>query len=95
MKTMNVDINGKQGLGVEVPFNKAPLVLVKGSKGFVMCGFLNVAVAEKLGEAAAMVRGVKTIQDLLEAKIVEATTPAAQLGVAVGMTGRQALEHLL
>ena len=82
-------------MGLEVPFNKAPLVLVKGSRGFVMCGFLNIQAAEKLGEAAAMVRGVKTVADLLDAKIVEATTVAAGLGVSPGMTGREALAVLL
>ncbi len=95
MRTQQVELNGKTGLGIEVPFNKAPLVLAKGSKGFVMCGFLNVEAAEKLGEAAAMVRGVKTIEDLLDAKVVATTTPASQLGITVGMTGRQALEVLL
>ena len=81
--------------GVEIPFSKAPLVLAKTDRGFVMCGYLNIEAAEKLGQAAAMVTGVKTVEDLLAAKIVKITSAAEENGVAVGMSGREALEKMI
>ncbi len=56
MKCVDVPINGKIFSGVEVPLPAAPLVLVSNANGFVMCGYLNVETAERLGVAAAMVR---------------------------------------
>jgi len=95
MRTIDVELNGKKGVGIEVALPKAPLVLVKGQKGFVMCGYLNVDVAEKMGEAAAVVRGVKTVDDLLKAKVVALTSAAEKKGVKIGMSGQDAVAHLL
>ena len=95
MTTIQIEIDGKKVTGVTVALPGAPLVLVHGSKGFVMCGYLNVAAAEKLGVAAAMVRGVKTVDDLLQAKVESVSSAATALGVSVGMTGREALAHFV
>jgi uncharacterized protein YunC (DUF1805 family) len=95
MRNIDVVIKQKKGMGIEIPLPKAPLVLAHGKNGFVMCGYLNVATAEKLGVAAAMVRGVSTVDDLLAAKIVELTTAAKEKGIEIGMTGRDALAKLL
>lgn len=95
MKSIEINIDGKKAMGLVVKLNKAPLVLATGRMGFVMCGYLNVDAAEKMGEAAAVVRGVSSIEDLLGAKIVALTTAATQLGVKEGMTGKEALSCLL
>lgn len=94
MKSMNLEIDGKSVTGVEIELPGAPLVLAYALNGFVMCGYLNVAVAEKLNVAAAMVRGVKTVDDLLKAQIQAVTPAAAAKGVTIGMTGRAALALL-
>jgi uncharacterized protein YunC (DUF1805 family) len=95
MKSIDVQINGKTAHGVEVPLPKAPLVLVSTPNGFVMCGYLSIEAAGRLGVAAAMVRGVSTVDDLLAAKIEGMTQAAAQLGVTLAMTGRDALAKLI
>ena len=56
---------------------------------------LSIEGAQKVGQAAAMVRGVSSAQDLLAARIVAVTEAASQLGVSPGMTGEEALSHLL
>ncbi|MEM3788417.1 MAG: DUF1805 domain-containing protein [Candidatus Bathyarchaeia archaeon] len=82
------------GVRVELP-DSPPLLLVVAEKGFVMCGFLNIEAAERLGVAAAMVSGVKTFEDVLNAEIKAATTKAKGLGVQLGMRGAEALKHML
>lgn len=72
---------------------KRPLLVVSGSKGVLACGYINPATCETLGDAAAIVRGVNDFDDMLDAEIVEATTAAQELGVQVGMSGREALER--
>lgn len=95
MKSVDFDVNGKKVNGVEIPLPKAPLVLAFGKDGFVMCGYLNVEAADRMNVAAAMVRGVSTVNDLLAAKIESFTKAAAHKGVSAGMTGREALAKLL
>ena len=81
------------GLRVELP-DSPPLLLVVAEKGFVMCGFLNVEAAEKLDVAAAVVSGVKSFEDVLNAQVKAVTAKAKNLGVNVGMKGIDALEHM-
>ncbi len=75
-----------------IELQNANLVLVKARQGYVMCGYLNLEAAEKLGDAACVVTGVKTAEDALEAEVKACTTKAGELGVKTGMTGREALE---
>ncbi|MEM4713907.1 MAG: DUF1805 domain-containing protein, partial [Candidatus Bathyarchaeia archaeon] len=79
---------------VELP-DSPPLLLVLAEKGFVMCGFLNIEAAERLGVAAAMVTGVKTFEDVLKAEVKAATTRAKGLGIQSGMRGAEALKRML
>jgi uncharacterized protein YunC (DUF1805 family) len=81
------------GVRVELP-DSPPLLVVTGEKGFVMCGFLNMEAAERLNVAAAMVSGVKTFEDVLNAQIKAATTKAKNLGVETEMKATEALKHL-
>jgi uncharacterized protein YunC (DUF1805 family) len=79
------------GIHVQMPGEGAHLLVVRGDRGFIMCGYLNVALAEEVGDAAAMVRGVNSIEDVLERTIVSATSHAQALGVVPGMPVRDAL----
>ncbi len=90
-----LEVNGKKILGLEVKnLGKAPLIIAKTDKGYVMCGYLNIEVAEKLGDAAAIVSGVSSVEELLEKPVKAVTTKARSLGVEPGMTGREALEKM-
>lgn len=92
---MSVKVDDKTCLGVKVELpDSPPLLLVVADKGFVMCGFLNVGTAEKVGAAAAVVSGVKSFEDVLDAEVKEVTSKAKSLGVDVGMKGVDALECL-
>ena len=91
---IRVDDKVAIGLKVDLP-NSPPLLLVVGQTGFVMCGFLNVDAAEKIGVAAAMVSGVKSFDDVLNAEIKAATSKAQTKGIKPGMKGRDAITLLL
>ena len=92
---MSLKVDGKACLGVRVELpDSPPLLLVIAEKGFVMCGFLNVEAAERLGIAAAMVSGVKTFDDVLEAQVKALTSKAKSFGVEVGMRGAEALKRM-
>jgi uncharacterized protein YunC (DUF1805 family) len=71
---------------------EAPLLIVKGSSGFLACGYINTDTCNKTGEACAVVSGVNTHEDMLEAKVGTVSVEASKLGVKVGMSGAEALE---
>lgn len=71
-----------------------PFLLVKGSKGFLACGYINVETCNKTQEACAIVTGVSTHDDMLKAEVKFASEKAVILGIKPGMTGEQALELL-
>jgi uncharacterized protein YunC (DUF1805 family) len=85
-------VNGCLGLKVRLPH--ANMLLILGEKGYLMCGYLNLEAAEKMGDAAAVVTGVSTFSDVLKAEVSSYTKKAAELGINKGMTGEQALEIL-
>ena len=73
---------------------KANLLMIKGHKGFLGCGYFNIEVADKIGEAVALVTGVKNFGDMLNAKVFAVSAAAQGLGVKLGDSGQEALEKL-
>lgn len=68
--------------------------------GIVGCAIYDLEVPAEFGQAIAICKGTPeqplTIpQDLLDAKIVGTTPKAAELGIKVGCTGREAVELML
>ena len=66
-----------QGLTKEQIQLQLPLLIIKGSKGFLACGYINVETCNKTGEACAIVTGVKTHDEMLNAE-VKAVSAAAR-----------------
>ncbi|MFP3299724.1 MAG: DUF1805 domain-containing protein [Thermoplasmatales archaeon] len=89
-----ININGREYETLKVDLDPAPLILVRGKKGFLMCGYLNMEAADKLGAVAVSTSGVKTVDDILNKPVTKISMKARELGVKEGMTGRQALEYL-
>ncbi|HTM55282.1 MAG TPA: DUF1805 domain-containing protein [Pirellulales bacterium] len=69
------------------------LLVVKGSKGVIGCPYLNVGSFEKFGEACAIVPAVDTA-GMLNSKVTAVTAKAKELGIEVGMSGREALDKI-
>lgn len=73
---------------------KSPLLLIKAPRGVMGCGYLNVETFNRTGEAAVIVRGVNTHDDMLRAKVVAVSETARALGIEPGITGAEALQKL-
>ena len=68
--------------------------------GIVGCGIYDLQTATEFGQAIAIAKGTPqaplvTPDDLLPAKIVGVTPAAAAMGIAVGDSGREAVEAML
>lgn len=86
-------------LGLEVSWDGGQYVQIIAEKGIVTCGVVDIAVMEKFGAAIALTRGtpekpLRTVDDLLNARILEVTSAAAARGVEKGMSGKDALARL-
>jgi len=73
---------------------KRPLLVMKGSKGFLACGYINPETCNKTEEACAIVSGVNDFEDMKKASIVAVSKAAEALGIKVGDTGESALATL-
>lgn len=71
-----------------------PLLIMKASKGFLACGYINVETANKTGEACAIVTGVNTYDDMIAAKVSSVSFAAIDLGIQIGDSGEDALNKL-
>lgn len=87
-------IEGAEFDAVKIDMYGSALMIIKGSKGFLACGYINIETAEKLSHACAIVRGVKDFGDMLAAKVCAVSSAARALGVEEGISGAAALKIL-
>lgn len=90
-----IEIENGDVVGYQIELGNIPLVIVKVRKGYVMSGYLNIDVANRLGDIAGKVKDVNTYYDALKATVVELTNEAKKKGLKVGMSGRDFLNKLL
>jgi uncharacterized protein YunC (DUF1805 family) len=82
------------GLRVDLP-DSPPFLLIICKTGLIGCGFVNIEAAERLNVPAAMVTGVKTLDEVLDAEVKAATSKAQVKGVQIGMKGKDAVRVFL
>ena len=87
-------------IGVSNQWQHGQYCSILTAAGIVGCGIYDVATAGEFGQAIAIAKGTPEQplvhpEDLFDAKIVDMTALAKELGVEVGMTGREAVELLL
>ena len=89
-----ISLKNGSALGLKLDMEHAPLLVIRAKKGFVMCGYLNIEAANKLGDTAVRVTGVNSFEDVLNAKAKEVSEAAKKLGIAIGMPAKEALEKM-
>lgn len=79
---------------LKVEMGKAPFLLIKGEKGYVMCGYMNLEAATKLGDLGVRVSGVSDLNSMMESKVAGCTPAATDAGIREGATVSEIL-HLI
>ena len=87
----SIVIGAETFIGYRIPTPNTCALLIGGRLGFLACAYFDVAIAEKIGDPAAIVTGVRSFDDMCRAAVVRVSSTAEQLGVRVGMTGQDAL----
>jgi len=92
-----IEIDGFEFLTYEVFLPKTTLLVVANDVGYIMCAALDIDFfnnTPKLIERqiiAARAEGVRSIDDLINAKVAKITHKARNIGITEGMSGRDAL----
>lgn len=84
IKSDDVSISGSNYEYLRMDMGAAPLVVLKGKKGYVMCGYLNLESANKLGDIAVRVTGVNNLESVLGSTAVGVSEGARELGISEG-----------
>ena len=92
-KTIKLEKGQVQGFFIDL--GHAPLILLQAKQGYVMCGYLNMNAANKMGDIAGRVTGVKSFEDVLNASTVEVSEEAKKRGLAEGMNDKDFLNKLM
>jgi uncharacterized protein YunC (DUF1805 family) len=72
----------------------APLIILKGENGYIMCGYLNIDAANSLGDTAVRVSGVNDINDVLNTTVNACTDNAKKIGIKPGDNIMDIIERL-
>ena len=89
-----IDRENGTALGLKMDMEHAPLLVIRAKKGFVMCGYLNMETANRLGDAAVRVTGVRSFEEVLNARAADVSEAAKRLGITTGMTAKEALSRM-
>ncbi len=73
---------------------KQPLLLVQGKLGYLGSGHLDMGICEENGDAIAIVKPVKTFNEILFTEVVDVTSEGERLGINIGMKGEDALKRI-
>ena len=92
-----LEVNGTYAQGVIMPeiggAGHPNMIAVIAKKGYLFCGYLNMAASEKFDDAAVLGGGA-SFEAILANPIKGMTPAAAALGVKEGMTGAEAVAIL-
>ena len=94
MKTEMIRLESGNVTGYCIDLSNAPLLVLQAKKGYLMCGYLNISAANKLGDIAGRVIGVKTFTDMLNTTLLEVSEKAKDIGLHEGITGKEFLNAL-
>ena len=91
IKEIKIKESKVQGILLESPGGEGHpnMIIITCDKGYLMCGYLNLAAAEKFGDAAVLVGGAD-FEAVLSNQIKGMTSAAKAFGVTEDMTGAQA-----
>lgn len=95
-----MQFRGGEAIGMGQLWEGGQYCSILTKAGIVGCGIYDLETAAEFGQAIAIAKGTPADplvvpEDLLQAKIVGVTPQAAKLGIAVGDTGREAVEKML
>ena len=101
-RTSNRQLEFENGtaLGISNRWHHGQYCSIITKAGIVGCGIYDTVTPAEFGQAIAIAKGTPSNpltepEDLYDARIVATTPRAAEMGIEIGMTGREAVEKML
>jgi uncharacterized protein YunC (DUF1805 family) len=95
VKIESIEIEGYTVTGIKLEdVSVRPILIIKGKKGLLTCGYFKTDVADAINDAIAVVTNVKDFDEMLDSKVVAVSENARKAGIKIGETGREALLKL-
>ncbi len=92
IKCPKIKIGGKYIEAFLLSLQSKNLILLRGSRGYVMCGYLNLKAAERFKDAAIKITGISTIEEALKTSVHSCTSSARRLGIYKGQPIKEVLK---
>ena len=84
---------GKKNIqAVLVKLGSKNLIVLTGSRGYIMCGYLNLKIANKFKDVAVKITGIATIKEALTTRVYAASYAARRLGIYKGQPIKDVLK---
>jgi uncharacterized protein YunC (DUF1805 family) len=87
-----IESGGKSIQAFRIKLLDKNLIVIRGSKGYIMCGYLNLAAAHRAGDAAVKITGVSTIREALKGRVHSCTACARKSGIYPGQPVKEVLK---
>ncbi|MFH1101623.1 MAG: DUF1805 domain-containing protein, partial [Methanobacteriota archaeon] len=71
IRTKVFDLENGKAYGYHIEVGASPFLLIKARRGYVMCGYLNMSTADRHGDVAGRIVGVRDFNEVLTAKVLE------------------------
>jgi len=68
------------------------LIILKGGKGYIMCGYLDLSTADKFKDVAVRITGASNIAEAVLANVHSLSQAAKRLGIYKGQPIKEVLE---
>jgi len=81
--------------GLCIRLQSKNFILLRGKRGYVMCGYLDLKAAEKFGDVAVKIRGISTIEQAIESAVHSCTSQALKLGISEGQPVAKVLKLIV
>jgi uncharacterized protein YunC (DUF1805 family) len=101
-RTTNRQLEFENGiaLGISNRWHQGQYCSILTKAGIVGCGIYDTVTPAEFGQAIAIAKGTPSNpltepEDLYEAEIVATTPRAKEIGIEIGMTGKEAVEKML
>lgn len=87
---------GKKSLQAHlIKLSPKNLIVIRGTKGYVMCGYLNMAAANKFRDVAIKIVGISSIKQALETKAYSVSKAAKDKGIFKGQAIKDILKIII
>ncbi len=94
MTQEKIHIDGQEADGYLIPLPSCNLVFITKGNSLLACGAVDAMAMDKFNVPTATISGVATVDDLLNGEVKAVNKAAEALGVAPGLSGRDALAKL-